>query len=93
MPRRSRALLPGVPLHIIQRGNNRQACFAADDDYRAYLEWLGERAAKMASQIRAYVLMTNHYQPCSPVGLESAQRRPGLLMKGLGQGFVQYFNR
>ncbi|PJA58287.1 MAG: transposase, partial [Rhodocyclales bacterium CG_4_9_14_3_um_filter_68_10] len=27
MPRRARLALPNVPLHIIQRGNNRQACF------------------------------------------------------------------
>jgi putative transposase len=90
MPRRSRVLLPGVPLHIIQRGNNRQACFAADDDYRFYLEWLGEHAAKTACQIHAYVLMTNHVHL-----LVSSLRSdgPGLLMKGLGQRYVQYFNR
>lgn len=27
MARRPRVLLPGIPLHIIQRGNNRSACF------------------------------------------------------------------
>jgi len=31
MPRRARLALPNVPLHIIQRGNNRQACFYADE--------------------------------------------------------------
>jgi hypothetical protein len=44
MPGRPRITLPGVPLHLIQRGNNRQACFFADDDYRAYLGWLEEYA-------------------------------------------------
>ncbi|SFP55352.1 putative transposase, partial [Pseudomonas borbori] len=29
MPRRARVLLPGVPLHLIQRGNNHSACFFA----------------------------------------------------------------
>ncbi|RFC34098.1 MAG: hypothetical protein DID90_2727554819 [Candidatus Nitrotoga sp. LAW] len=38
MPRRARLALPNVPLHIIQRGNNRQACFYADEDYRFYLD-------------------------------------------------------
>ncbi len=37
MPRRPRLVLPGVPLHVIQRGNNRQACFFADEDYQLYL--------------------------------------------------------
>lgn len=33
MPRRTRVSLPGVSLHLIQRGNNRSACFYADEDY------------------------------------------------------------
>ena len=44
MPRRPRIILPGVPVHLIQRGNNRQACFYADEDYQGYLNWLGEYA-------------------------------------------------
>lgn len=27
MPRRARIALPNVPVHLIQRGNNRQSCF------------------------------------------------------------------
>lgn len=27
MPRRARIALPNIPVHLIQRGNNRQACF------------------------------------------------------------------
>jgi putative transposase len=34
MPRRARILLPGVPVHLTQRGNNRSACFYTDEDYR-----------------------------------------------------------
>ena len=44
MPRRARLMLPNVPLHLIQRGNNRQACFFAHADYCVYLEWLGDYA-------------------------------------------------
>ena len=40
MPRRPRVVLPHIPLHLIQRGNNRQVCFVADEDYRFYLDWL-----------------------------------------------------
>ncbi|SMC27715.1 Transposase IS200 like [Andreprevotia lacus DSM 23236] len=60
MPRRARVYLPGVPLHLIQRGNNRQACFFADEDYRVYLDWLKEYAGKTGCAVHAYVLMTNH---------------------------------
>jgi len=44
MPRRTRIALPNIPVHIIQRGNNRQPCFFADEDYRRYLDWLAEYA-------------------------------------------------
>jgi putative transposase len=60
MSRRPRVVLPNIPLHLIQRGNNRQACFIADEDYRLYLDWLAEYASGTACRIHAYVLMTNH---------------------------------
>jgi len=34
MPRRARTYLPGYPYHIVQRGNNRNACFVAPQDYQ-----------------------------------------------------------
>lgn len=90
MPRRPRLVLPNVPLHIIQRGNNRQACFYADEDYRFYLDWLREHADKTGCHIHAYVLMTNH------VHLLISAKQPeaaSALMKALGQRYVQYVNR
>jgi putative transposase len=90
MPRRARLTLPKVPLHLIQRGNNRQACFFADQDYRFYLDWLAEYSDKTGCQVHAYVLMTNHvHLLISADGAES----PGALMKALGQRYVQYVNR
>ena len=90
MPRRPRLALPNIPQHIIQRGNNRQACFYAEEDYRVYLQWLREFALKSDCRIHAYVLMTNHVHL-----LLSAARpeSPGALMKALGQKYVQYVNR
>ncbi len=90
MPRRPRVVLPGVPLHLIQRGNNRQACFYAADDYQFYLEWLRACARATGCAIHAYVLMTNHVHllvtPPTVSGL-------GEMMKRLGQRYVQYVNR
>jgi len=90
MPRRPRLILPNVALHLIQRGNNRQICFAAQEDFCFYLEWLREYAGKAGCRIHAYVLMTNHVHL-----LVSAARgeAPGEMMKALGQRYVQYFNR
>ena len=90
MPRRPRIILPRIPLHIIQRGNNRQPCFIAEEDYHAYLEWLKIYAEKSGCHIHAYVLMTNHVHLLfTPDKVSSA----GQMMKALGQRYVQYFNR
>lgn len=90
MPRRPRIILPSVPQHIIQRGNNHSVCFYADEDYIKYLEWLKEYADKTSCQIHAFVLMTNHLHL-----LVSADKTEaiGAMMKALGQRYVQYINR
>jgi len=90
MPRRARIALPNVPVHLIQRGNNRQPCFFADEDYRRYLDWLAEYSVKSGCRVHAYVLMTNHVHL-----LISSDRADagGALMKSLGQRYVQYVNR
>ena len=82
MPRRARLALANVPLHVIQRGNNRQACFFADEDYRFYLDWLIEYAGKTGCQVHAYVLMTNPVHLLISAGRGEAV---GALMKALGQ--------
>lgn len=90
MPRRPRVILPHVPMHIIQRGNDRQVCFVAEEDCAFYLDWLKEYAGKTGCSIHAYVLMTNHVH----LLLSSATRDgAGALMKALGQRYVQYVNR
>ena len=90
MPRRPRIILPDVPVQLIQRGNNRQACFFADADYLFYLDWLKKHAHDADCVIHAYVLMTNHvHLLLTPVKEYST----GTLMKRLGQRYVQYVNR
>ncbi len=59
MPRKPRFYIAGMPAHVIQRGNNRQAIFFDESDYKAYLSWLKEAADKYHCDIHAYVLMTN----------------------------------
>jgi putative transposase len=87
--RRARLLFAGVPQHVIQRGNNRQATFFAEEDYRCYLDWLLEAVKKYDCRIYAYVLMTNHVHL-----LASAQRPYHLsrMMQHLGRRFVRYVN-
>jgi putative transposase len=90
MPRRARLSLPGIPWHIIQRGNNRSVCFYAEEDYQFYLHYLKEFADKFGCALHAYVLMTNHvHLLVTPAREDSA----ALMMKHLGQRYVQYVNR
>ena len=90
MPRRPRIIIPGTPVHVIQRGNNRQACFYAEDDCLFNLDWLKEYAGTAGCTLHAYVLMTNHVHL-----LLTFEEQGGLtmLMKRLGQRYVQYVNR
>ena len=47
MARKPRIDLPGLPQHVVQRGNDRQACFYAPDDYGAYRVALREAADRV----------------------------------------------
>jgi len=46
MARLPRYVIPGQPQHIIQRGNNRQAIFAADADFQFFRDALIDAASK-----------------------------------------------
>ena len=89
MARHRRLIIPGVALHVIQRGNNRNACFRGDNDYLAYLAHLRQLCAKHACNLHAYCLMTNHVHLLLTPNEESAC---SLLMRDLGRSYVRYFN-
>ena len=78
-----------VPVHIIQRGNNRQACFAAEEDYVAYVGWLTEYAKKYKADVHAWVLMTNHVHLLCTLRWEGSLSP---MMQSLGRRYVRYFN-
>ena len=89
MARRPRLRIAGVPQHVIQRGNNRQATFFAPEDQGFYLACLQHAARRHDCAIHAYVLMTNH------VHLLVTPRRPeaiSLVMRDVGRRYVQYIN-
>jgi len=90
MPRKPRFIIPGVPLHIVQRGHNRTPVFFEDEDYLAYLSWLEQASIKYACHIHAYVLMTNHIHI-----LATPEDREGItrIMQYVGRYYVPYINR
>ena len=60
MARLPRYFLKDVPLHLIQRGNNREPIFANDEDCQFFKDILLDAADRHELAIHAYVLMTNH---------------------------------
>jgi len=90
MPRKPRFNLPGIPQHLVQRGNNREPCFYAEQDYQRYLFDLGEVSKKYSCHIHAYVLMTNHvHLLVTPLKEHSISE----MMQALGRRYVYYFNK
>ncbi len=90
MPRPPRFDLPGIPCHVMQRGNDRRAVFFDQPDYRVYLEWLGKGARDYCVAVHAWCLMTNHTH------LLVTPLRSGALPKlfaYLGRHYVGYINR
>jgi putative transposase len=60
MARLARVVAPGLPHHVTQRGNRRQPTFFCDDDYKYYLELMGQWSSAHQIEIWAYCLMPNH---------------------------------
>jgi len=60
MARMARAVAPGYPHHVTQRGNRRQQTFFNDDDYQAYQDLMSHWCGRHNVQIWAYCLMPNH---------------------------------
>ena len=89
MARLPRLSIPGLPHHVLQRGNNRQAVFLDDADRIRYLVLLGEAASRFKVAVHAYVLLDNHTHllltPSDADGLAQT-------LQALGRAYVRYFN-
>jgi putative transposase len=89
MARLKRITPAGIPQHIIQRGNNKQVCFANEADMKAYINWLMEFSNQYGVAIHAWVLMTNHIHIlCTP----STDNGISKMIQSLGRMYVGYFN-
>lgn len=90
MPRQPRLELPGVPMHVTQRGVNRCVTFLDDEDRMHYLRLLLDKSRKLFVNVHAYVLMSNH------VHLLVSSETPGAgsrMMRQAGHSYVTAFNR
>ncbi len=89
MPRKPRFYLPGLPVHIVQRGHSKEPVFFENEDYRAYLDWLAEAAKRYGCALHAYVLMTNHVHI---LATPETKNSISLMMQYTGRYYVPYIN-
>jgi putative transposase len=90
MPNGLRLHVPGVSLHVRQRGNNRCAIFGDDCDYESFLVMLRSATERYEVKVHGYSLMTTHTHvlltPTTEYGTAKA-------MQQLGIRYVLYFNQ
>ena len=90
MARTPRLALAGELHYLIQRGHNRQAVFADDEDRIAYLAMLRDAAVQYGVAIHAYALLASEvHLAATPPEPEALSR----LMQSLGRRYVAGHNR
>jgi putative transposase len=90
MPRIARAVAPGFPHHVIQRGNNRADVFFSPEDNDVYLYLLKMYADKWNSPVISYCLMTDHVHLLVKPSSDMSLRK---MMQGLALCYTQHVNR
>lgn len=84
MARIARVVVPGIPHHIIQRGNRRLETFFCDADYKEYLYLMADWCNRCKVEIWSYCLMPNH------VHLVSVSSSEDGLRKAIGEAHRRY---
>jgi putative transposase len=78
MSRLARMVVPGLPHHMTQRGNRREAIFFEDGDQQLYCDMLAEQLGKFNVEVWAYCLMPNHVHVIlTPQGADGMSRALG----------------
>lgn len=89
MPRRARMYIPGLPYHVVQRGNNREPCFIEPENYQYYLKLWQTLSVRYGVAIHAYCLMTNHIHF---LVTPESENSISTTMKVVGSRYAQYMN-
>jgi REP element-mobilizing transposase RayT len=86
MSRLARMVVLGLPDHVTQRGNRREAVFFEDGDQKIYCDLLGEQSRKFTVEVWDYCLMPNHvHLILTPQGADGMSR-------ALGEAHRRYTN-
>lgn len=90
MARQPRVYVPGVSVHVIQRGTNRAQVFSEQRDYEYFLTFLERAAATHGVDVHGFALMNNHSHLLVTPRSEHALPRTIKLSSAC---YVQYYNR
>lgn len=89
MARLSRIDFPGVPQHLVIRGNNRSLLFHDDADRQIFLALLKQGLEACACDLHAYVLMSNHVHLLATGHVKGELSE---LMQRVGRKFARLMN-
>lgn len=89
MARLPRLLLPGFPVHLVVRGNDRQPIFRSEGDRIFFHRCLVETTQRFEVTVHAYVFMTNHVHLLATA---SRARSHSQVVQAMGRRYVSYFN-
>lgn len=87
---RNLQVVPGYPVHLIQRGHNRESCFFDERDRHLFLDLLREYSGVHQCALHAFVLMSNHFHLLlTPATADAVSR----MMRSVNQRYVQNVNK
>jgi putative transposase len=90
MPKSARLVVPEIPHHMTQRGNNRQRVFLDREDHLRYLAFMEESLTKYDVHLLGFCLMPNHvHQILIPHDKESL----AAAMDQASSNYARSFNR
>jgi putative transposase len=89
MARLPRIDVPGLPQHLIIRGNNRCVFLDGDVERYLFLKFLGDAAVMRDCDLHAYVLMSNHVHL---LATGHCHGELSAMMQSVGRRFARFFN-
>ena len=84
MARISRAVIPGYPHHLTQRGVRSIPIFRNDGNRKKYLQFMREQTQRFGVEILAWCLVTNH------VHFVAIPKKPDSLARAFGEAHHRY---
>ena len=90
MPRIARPVIPGMPHHIVHRGNNRQQIFYQEKDYLFLIKSIREAKKNFDCLLYAYCFMLNHiHMILVPKNIDGLSK----MLKLVAGRYTRYINK